>query len=101
MTKHTERSLWPKALMLTLTSAIVLLGGLLMLNASQLPRTPGSKDTSLLGMTFFTSTREALAGGGSTVTVDAGLGVGAVMVLAVVAASLLVRRGERRRAQLD
>ena len=96
MTMRTTGSLWPRALLRTVPFALVLLAGLLMVNAAQVPRTPGRADTSFLGLTFFSSTRESLAGGGSAVTLQPGLGALVVLGLAVVAAAVLVRRAKRR-----
>lgn len=89
---------WVKALAVTFTLALITLFALVMVNASQLPRTPGSADTSLLGLTFFTATREALPNGGTSVALQPGPGAVVVLLLAIAAAGGLVALSRRRRA---
>ena len=92
-----EAHSWLRALALTFTIALITLGVMVMVNASQLPRTPGSAETSLMGLTFFTATREALPDGGSSVALQPGPGAVVVLVLAVAAAGGLVALSRRRR----
>lgn len=95
------RKLWRRALGLTLSIALALTIALMMWNATQLPSSEGEAVTRLFGLEMFTSVRDKLPEGGSSVQLRPSPNLVWIWLTAIAVAGVLVWLRRRRDVQLD